>query len=82
MDELHAALATIDENLVRQELTILERSEQLSRKKEIYEALHAETKRGNGPGRGRREKKRNKFGSSGIFVETNLEEWENGLLEC
>jgi ParB family transcriptional regulator, chromosome partitioning protein len=63
MDDLHAELATIDENLVRQELTILERSEQLSRKKEIYEALHAETKRGNGPGRGRREKKRNKFAS-------------------
>jgi ParB family chromosome partitioning protein len=63
MDDLHAELATIDENLVRQELTILERSEQLSRRKEIYEVLHEETKRGNSPGRGHREKKRNEFAS-------------------
>jgi ParB family transcriptional regulator, chromosome partitioning protein len=63
MDNLHAELATIDENLERQELTILERSEQLSRWKEIYEALHPETKRGNGPGRGYKEKKRKGFAS-------------------
>ena len=63
MDDLHAELATIDENLMRQELTVLERSEQISRQKEIYEALHAETKRGNGPGRGNQEKKRNEFAS-------------------
>jgi ParB/RepB/Spo0J family partition protein len=41
MDDLHAELATIDENLVRQELTLLERSEQLSRKKETdFSVLH------------------------------------------
>jgi ParB family chromosome partitioning protein len=63
MDDLHVALATIDENLIRQNLTALEHAEQIVRRKEIYETLHSETKRGNGPGRGHREKKRNKFAS-------------------
>jgi ParB family transcriptional regulator, chromosome partitioning protein len=63
MDDLHAELATIDENLERQELTVLERGEQYCRRKEIYEALHPETKHGKGPGRGNREKKRNEFTS-------------------
>jgi ParB family transcriptional regulator, chromosome partitioning protein len=63
MDELHAELATIDENLIRRELTALEHAEQLARKKEIYEALHPETKQGHGPGRGHHEKKRKEFGS-------------------
>jgi len=55
LDDLSAELAEIDENIVRQELTVLERAEQLARRKEIYEALHPEAKpvtvRG-GPGRG------------------------------
>jgi ParB family chromosome partitioning protein len=63
MDDLHAELATIDENLIRQELTALEHAEQLARRKEIYEVLHPETKQGKGPGRGHREKKRNNFAS-------------------
>jgi ParB family chromosome partitioning protein len=54
-DQMTAELAMIDENLVRNELTTLERSEQLKRRKELYEAMHPETKhvteRG-GPGRG------------------------------
>lgn len=55
LDGLRGELAEIDENLIRNELTALERGEELARRKEIYEAIHPETKsvrdRG-GPGRG------------------------------
>lgn len=44
LDELTSELAQIDENLVRNELTVLERAEQIARRKNIYEALHPETK--------------------------------------
>jgi ParB family chromosome partitioning protein len=63
VDDLLEELTKIDENMVRQELTTLEHAEQVARRKEIYETLHPETRHGNGPGRGRREKKRNEFGS-------------------
>jgi site-specific DNA-methyltransferase (adenine-specific) len=46
LDDLRAELAEIDENLIREELTVLERGEQLARRKEIYEALHPEAKAG------------------------------------
>jgi len=46
LDALNAELAEIDENLIRAELTVLERAEQLARRKEIYEALHPEARRG------------------------------------
>lgn len=46
LGELDAELAQIDENLIRNELTALERGEHLARRKAIYEALHPQTKQG------------------------------------
>lgn len=46
LDELRTELASIDANLMRQELTELERAEALLRRKDIYEALHPEVKYG------------------------------------
>jgi len=46
LDALHTRLAEIDENLIRNELTELEQSLQIAERKEIYEAIHKETKKG------------------------------------
>lgn len=46
LSEIDAQLAEIDENLARNELTALERSEQLAKRKALYEAKHPETKHG------------------------------------
>ncbi len=51
VDDLHRELAEIDENLVRYELSTLDRSEQLQRRMEIYEALHPETRQGTAGGK-------------------------------
>lgn len=47
LDGMRAELAEIDENLTRKELNYIDQGEQLLRRKEIYEALHPETKRTN-----------------------------------
>jgi DNA modification methylase len=55
LDRLHAELAEIDENLIRNELSVLERAESLARRKEIYELIYPDTRSVNergGPGRG------------------------------
>jgi hypothetical protein len=59
LDDRHAELAMIDENLVREELTVLERAEHLWRRKTIYAQCYPETQTRGGPGRGRRGKRRN-----------------------
>ena len=43
-DDLKAELAIIDENLVRAELSPVDRAQQTARRKAIYEELHPETK--------------------------------------
>lgn len=46
LDGLLAELAEIDENLIRRSLDYFSQGEHLNRRKEIYEALHPETKAG------------------------------------
>ncbi len=75
LDDLHAELAEIDENLVYAPLTALERGEQLKRRKVLYEGLHPETRnpaeRG-GPGRG------NKTNADSAFVLPDTDGLQNG----
>lgn len=51
VDDLTAELAEIDENLVRNDLTVLERGEQMARRKKVYLALYPETKQGTAGGK-------------------------------
>jgi N6-adenosine-specific RNA methylase IME4 len=52
IDDNATRLAEIDENLVRNELSALERAEHLAQRKSIYEAMHPEAKHG-ATGKGR-----------------------------
>lgn len=42
--KIQEELIEIDENLIRRRLTVLERGEHLARRKELYEAIHPETR--------------------------------------
>lgn len=50
LDDLRIEIAAVDENVVRRELTVLERGEQLRRRKQLYEALHPDTRNGRAGG--------------------------------
>src|SRR5271170_3937078 len=51
MDADQAELAEIDENLVRADLTPAERAMHIGKRKDLYEKVHPETKKGGAPGR-------------------------------
>jgi N6-adenosine-specific RNA methylase IME4 len=63
MDADQAELAEIDENLIRADLTPAERAMHHTRRKELYEKAHPETKQGKAPGAGRGKGKRRLEGS-------------------
>ena len=46
LEGLRAELAEIDENIIRRDLSTIEKGNQLLRRKEIYETLHPESKHG------------------------------------
>jgi hypothetical protein len=60
LDDLHAELSMIDENLCRAELSPADRARQTARRKAIYEELHPQTKHGGNAG-----------SPSGQFVQTD-----------
>ena len=51
LDDVDRMLAEIDENLIRNDLNDLERSEHLAERKRLYLLKHPETKRGGAPGK-------------------------------
>ncbi len=63
IEGLRLELAQIDENLCRNDLTVLERGEHLSKRKRIYEFLHPETKKGGDRKSDEAKSNRNNFAS-------------------
>jgi ParB/RepB/Spo0J family partition protein len=63
-----AALAEIDENLIRADLTPAERALHVGRRKELYEAKHPETKKG-AAGRGRKKSQLATSKPAAAFIE-------------
>jgi ParB family transcriptional regulator, chromosome partitioning protein len=55
IDDIHAELAEIDENIQRHQLSKAEECKALARRKELYLSLHPETKRGAKGGRPRQD---------------------------
>ncbi len=68
MDSDRAELAEIDENLIRADLTSIERGLHTARRKELYEAKHPETKQG-----GDRKSKRQIGGLKNAFAKNTAE---------
>jgi hypothetical protein len=56
LNEIDSQLAEIDENLIRNELKVLERGEQLERRKRLYEVKFPQTVKGKAQARGSNKK--------------------------
>ena len=67
LDELRRRLGEIDENLIRNELTVLERAEHFAERKKIYLAMYPETKQGGAPGAGQGKGKNLKVAENATF---------------
>ena len=63
LGEIKKQLATIDENLMRLNLTSLQRGQAIAKRKELYEALHPGTKQGPAQARGSNKKQGKATGS-------------------
>ena len=70
MDADHAELAEIDENLIRADLTPIERALHVARRKVLYEADHPETKQGRGGNIARSRKLRHLTKASAFIDDT------------
>lgn len=74
LNALTAEIAEIDENLVRDELTELERGEQLGRRKELYEVRYPDTRKGVSGGKARQGSATAKSAVADIAVKTDAPE--------
>jgi hypothetical protein len=68
MDADRALLAEIDENLVRANLTPAEEAAHHAARKEVYERLYPQTKKGGAPGAGRGKKRRSEERQNGAYT--------------